>query len=121
MKESNKYELKNVKLFEAFINEDNTSEAKQQWKEFSEVKVGDKGEDYSGEVGIVKAKGLLKDMKKWFTRGQVGYTDAIEAGMEPDTECVAVLPEDDEESFDSPKGGTYVFSYGDDGFTAYKK
>lgn len=90
------------------------------YKRFEDVQVGDKGKDYNGEIGTVKAKGFFDEMQDWFTRGQMAYSDMKEMGIDDDTLCVAVLPEDDEVSFDSPKGSTFVYTYGPEGFVVYK-
>jgi len=103
--------MRNIESFEDFVNEsynlkestnDEVNEAKK-IKPFNKVKVGDKAEDYHGDVYNVIAKGKMKDLKKYDDSGTAGDF------LEPDEDVIALDLE----------GETAVFTYGDDGAVVY--
>ena len=84
--------------------DDEVNEAKK-IKPFNKVKVGDKAEDYHGDIYNVIAKGKMKDLKKYDNSGTAGDF------LEPDEDVIAL---------DDKDGTTAVFTYGGEGAAVYE-
>ena len=98
-----------MKTLKEYLNE-SLNEATKYFKEFKNVKKGDKGEDYNGEKGTVTIMGTAEEIAKKDPNGMM--SDLIK-DKTIDAKQDAVLVTMDE-------GETVAYVYGDDGFQCYK-
>lgn len=109
--------MKNLPTYNEFLNE-----GSKKYKDFKDVKSGDKGEDYIGEPGTVLGtavgeKGYKSKLKKWDESGSM--SDVFDSPDDYDytkedldsLEMIAIRDDSGESS---------VFTYGPDGFIVYK-
>ena len=79
------------------------------WKPFSQVKKGDKGEDYNGEPCTILSKTSAEDLAGWSEIGEL-----LDAGdIDPDDDCVVV-------EFDDHPGEKVAYVYAPDGVVVKK-
>ena len=107
-----------TKIHEALITKDNIKDAvkansvTKRFKDFEDVREGDKGEDYNGEKGNVTMIGTAEEIAK---EDKYGMMQAlIDEGMaEPEQGAVICTMEDN--------GDGIAYVYGGDGFQCYEE
>jgi hypothetical protein len=106
--ENFKERMMDKKLFEAILQESTQNEA--EWKDFSQVEEGDRGEDYNGEKCTINLKASARSL------ANAGYADISELlgeGVIDDNDGCVVVDFDDGES-------DVAYVYGSDGVLVKK-